>query len=124
LCGINFDAACVPLHRVRNGKGRFYGYGKNFSAIFVSRLAPTFYTASFLSAISTPDANFLKIKKPIEFSQWAKSSACLISEAGAVVLKGDSVGLCLFHGTVLTSNELWGQFSLSRDSLRPEHGYF
>jgi hypothetical protein len=36
---------------------------------------------------------FLKIKKPIEFSQWAKSSACLIPEAGAVVLKGDSVGL-------------------------------
>jgi hypothetical protein len=45
-----------------------------------------FYTASFLSAISTPDANFLIIKKPIEFSQRAKSSACLISEAGAVVL--------------------------------------
>jgi hypothetical protein len=42
-----------------------------------------------------------------------KSSACLISEAGAAVLKGDSVGFGLFHGTVLTSNELWDQFSLS-----------
>jgi hypothetical protein len=67
---------------------------------------------------------FLKLKKPIEFSQWAKSSACLISEAGAAVLKGDSVGLCLFHGTVFPSNELWGQFSLSGDYLRPEQGYF
>jgi hypothetical protein len=27
------------------------------------------------------------LKKPIERSQWAKSSACLISEAGAAVLK-------------------------------------
>jgi hypothetical protein len=26
---------------------------------------------------------FTKLKKPIEFSQWAKDSACLISEAGA-----------------------------------------
>jgi hypothetical protein len=58
------------------------------------------------------------------FLKTAKSGAYLISEAGAVVLKGDSVGLCLFHGTVFPSNELWGQFSLSGDSLRPEHGYF
>jgi hypothetical protein len=46
-----------------------------------------FCTASFCGAISTPDAKFfLKMKKPIEFSQRAKNSACLISEAGADVV--------------------------------------
>jgi hypothetical protein len=77
------------------------------------------YRKVFERNLNTECKIFLKIKIPLSINQWAKSSACLISEAGAAVLKGDSVGLCLFHGAVFPSNELWGQFSLSGDSLRP-----
>jgi hypothetical protein len=72
---------------------RFYGYGKNFLKTSALRAVPTLlYRKVFGRNLNTECKIFLKIKKPIEFSQWTKSSAYFKNEAGAVVLKGDSVG--------------------------------
>jgi hypothetical protein len=76
-----------PFIELGMREGVFMGTAKIFLKSPHMGLTLHFYTASFCGAISTPDAKFfLKIKIPLSIGQWVKSSACLISEAGAAVL--------------------------------------
>jgi uncharacterized membrane protein YfhO len=61
-----------PFTELGMGEDVFMGTAKIFQQSSLRDLPLHFYTASFLDAISTPDAKILEIKKPIEYQSMDK----------------------------------------------------